>query len=56
MTSFVNIGKGVNLVNKYYMKLPVVLIAAKCDLKEFSIVGDIYATRTQERFDMIDYV
>lgn len=56
MTSFVNIGKWVHLVQKYYQKLPIILIAAKCDLEDFSMVADIYAKKTQERFGMIDFV
>jgi small GTP-binding protein len=56
MKSFVNIGKWVNLVRKYYENLPILLIAAKCDLEEFSIVGDIYAKKTKERFDMVDFI
>lgn len=56
MTSFVNIGKWVNLVRKYYQNLPILLIAAKCDLDEFSIVGDIYAKKTKERFRMVDFI
>ena len=56
MTSFVNIGKWDNLVKKYYQNLPILLIAAKCDLEEFSIVGDIYAQKTKERFGLIDYI
>ncbi len=56
MTSFVNIGKWVNLVRKYYQNLPILLIAAKCDLEEFSIVGDIYAKKTKERFGMVDFI
>ncbi|MHA1660250.1 MAG: GTP-binding protein [Promethearchaeota archaeon] len=56
MTSFVNIGKWMSLVRKYYERLPVILIAAKCDLEEFSMVGDLYAKKTQKRFEMIDHV
>ena len=56
MTSFVNIGKWVQLVKKQYKDLPIVLIASKCDLEEFSIVADIYAKKTQERFGMVDYI
>lgn len=56
MTSFVNIGKWVQLVKKQYKDLPIVLIAAKCDLDEFSMVADIYAKKTQERFGMVDYI
>lgn len=56
MTSFVNIGKWVNLVRKYYQNLPIILIAAKCDLEEFSIVGDIYAKKTRERYGMVDFI
>jgi small GTP-binding protein len=56
MKSFVNIGKWVNFVRKYYKNLPILLIAAKCDLEEFSIVGDIYAKKTKERFGMVDFI
>ena len=56
MTSFVNIGKWVNLVRKYYQNLPILLVAAKCDLEEFSIVGDIYAKKTKERYGMVDFI
>lgn len=56
MTSFVNIGKWVQLVKRYYQNLPIALIAAKCDLEEFSMVADIYARKTQKRFEMVDYI
>jgi len=56
MTSFVNIGKWVQLIKKYYQNLPISLIAAKCDLEDFSMVADIYAKKTQERFGMIDFI
>jgi len=56
MTSFVNIGKWVQLIKKQYKDLPIVLIASKCDLEEFSMVADIYAKKTQERFGMVDYI
>jgi len=56
MTSYVNIGKWMSLVNKYYSNLPVILTATKYDLEEFSMVGDLYAAKTQKRFGMIDYV
>lgn len=56
MKSFVNIGKWVNLVRKYYENLPILLVAAKSDLEEFSIVADIYAKKTKERFDMVDFI
>lgn len=57
MTSFVNIDKWVSLVKKNYESLPVILIAAKCDLeKEFSVVADIYGKKKQERLGMIDYI
>lgn len=56
MTSFVNIGKWMSLINKYYKNLPVILVAAKYDLQEFSMVGDLYAVKTQKRFDLLDYV
>ena len=56
MVSFINIGKWMSIVNKFYDNLPVVLIAAKCDLEEFSIVSDIYAKKTKEKFKMADFI
>jgi small GTP-binding protein len=46
MVSFVNIGKWMNIVNKFYDNLPVVLIAAKCDLDK----------KTKEKFKIADYI
>ena len=46
MTSFVNIGKWVQIIKKQNENLPIFLIAAKCDLEEFSMVGDIIAEKT----------
>ena len=56
MSSFVNIEKWMTLVRKFYDNLPVILIAAKYDLKEFSMVGDILAKKTQKKFKMVDYI
>ena len=56
MVSFINIGKWISIVNKFYDNLPVVLIAAKCDLEEFSIVSDVYAKKTKEKFKMADFI
>ena len=38
------------------MDLPILLIASKYDLKEFSIVGDILEKKNKNRFSMIDYI
>ncbi len=56
MTSFVNIDKWVQLVRKYYQNLPLILVASKYDLKEFSMVGDILAKKLQKRLNMIDFI
>ncbi|MFX1396331.1 MAG: Rab family GTPase [Promethearchaeota archaeon] len=56
MKSFVNIEKWIMLLKKFYNDFPVILVAAKYDLEEFSMVGDLYATKLQKRLDMIDYV
>jgi len=56
MLSFVNIGKWMNIVKKFYENLPIILVAAKCDLEEFSIVSDIYAKKTKEKFKMNDFI
>ena len=55
MVSFVNIEKWVTIVKKHYETLPILLIAAKCDLEEFSMVGDFLAEKTQKRFKMVGY-
>ena len=56
MKSFINIKKWMTLLNKFYKNLPVILVASKYDLQEFSMVGDIYATKLRERLGIIDYV
>ncbi|MBN1801102.1 MAG: GTP-binding protein [Candidatus Lokiarchaeota archaeon] len=56
MKSFVNIEKWMTLIKKVYNNFPVILVASKYDLEEFSMVGDLYATKLQKRLGMIDYV
>ena len=56
MKSFVNIEKWMTLLKKFYKDFPVILVAAKYDLEEFSMVGDLYATKLQKRLDMLDYI
>jgi len=55
-TSFVNIEKWVQLLRKQNSELPIILVASKYDLEEFSMVGDYYASLTQKRFNFIEYV
>ena len=56
MPSFVNIAKWVQILRIHDPNLPIVLVGTKCDLEEFSMVGDYYAELTKKRFNMIDYV
>lgn len=59
MRSFVNLGKWVKIVrenNPLEDKLPILLIAAKCDLEEFSMVGDILAKKAHEKMGLTEYV
>ncbi|MBY9006037.1 MAG: GTP-binding protein [Candidatus Lokiarchaeota archaeon] len=59
MRSFVNLGKWVKIVrenNSLENKIPILLIASKCDLEEFSMVGDILAKKAQEKMGLVDYV
>ncbi len=54
--SFVSIEKWTQLLRKLNQELPIVLVASKYDLEEFSMVGDYYAKLTQKRFNLIEYV
>jgi small GTP-binding protein len=54
--TFVNIEKWIQLLRKLNPDLPVILVATKYDLEEFSMVGDYLAELTKKRFKMIDYV
>ncbi|MFX1274430.1 MAG: Rab family GTPase [Promethearchaeota archaeon] len=56
MKSFVNIEKWMTLLGKFYDDLPVILVAAKYDLEEFSMVGDLYARKIQEKLGFDDYI
>ena len=59
MKSFVNLEKWVKVIrekNPTNELIPILLIAAKCDLEEFSMVGDMYSQKTQKKFNMIDFV
>ena len=55
-TSFVNIEKWTQLLRKLNQELPIVLVASKYDLEEFSMVGDYYAKLTQKRFNFLEYI
>lgn len=59
MTSYVNLGKWVQILKDKcdnFDSLPIILIAAKCDLDKFSVVGDVYANNAVKRFSFIDFV
>jgi len=55
-TSFVNIDKWTQILRIYDKKLPIVLVATKYDLKEFSMVADYYANLKKKKLNMIDYI
>ena len=54
--SFVNIDKWTQLLRIYDRDLPILLVATKYDLKEYSMVADYYAELKQKQLNMIDYV
>ncbi|TXT59665.1 MAG: hypothetical protein BAJALOKI3v1_1030010 [Promethearchaeota archaeon] len=59
MTSFVNLDKWVKILrekNTSNSEIPIILIAAKYDLEEYSIVGDLYANKKQTKLGLIDYI
>ena len=55
-TSFVNIDKWSQLLRIYDKDLPILLLATKYDLKEYSLVADYYADLKKEKLNMIDYI
>ena len=55
-TSFVNIDKWTQLLRVYDKELPILLLATKYDLKEYSMVADYYAELKQKKLNMIDYI
>ncbi|MBD3214746.1 MAG: GTP-binding protein, partial [Candidatus Lokiarchaeota archaeon] len=59
MTSFVNLDKWVKILrekNTSNSEIPIILIASKYDLEEYSIVGDLYAKKKQTNLGLIDYI
>ncbi|TFF96670.1 MAG: GTP-binding protein [Promethearchaeota archaeon] len=56
MASFVSIQKWNQLLRRDNPGLPIILVGTKKDLEEYSMVGDYYAKKTQEKFRMIDYI
>jgi small GTP-binding protein len=59
MKSFVNISKWVNVIrekNPAHEDIPILLVAAKCDLEEFSMVGDLYADKAYKKHGLINLV
>ena len=55
-TSFVNIDKWTQLLRIYDKNLPIVLVATKYDLEEYSMVADYLADLKSKKLNMIDYV
>ena len=56
MSSFNSIGKWMKVVHKFYENLPIILVAAKCDLEEFSTVNDIIAQKAKEKYKITDFI
>ncbi len=56
MTSFVNIEKWAQILRTQNATLPIILVATKCDLEEFSMVADYLAKLKQKNLNMINYV
>ncbi|MBD3254759.1 MAG: GTP-binding protein [Candidatus Lokiarchaeota archaeon] len=56
MTSFVNIEKWTKILRTHDESLPIILVATKCDLEEYSIVRDYYPELKQKKLNMLDYI
>lgn len=59
MKSFVNLDKWVKIVrekNPGPEEIPIMLIAAKCDLEDYSMVGDMFAAKKKEKLRLVNYV
>jgi len=56
MKSFVNIEKWMTLLRKYYEDIPVILLAAKYDLEEFSMVGDLLTNKLRNKLGIDEYI
>lgn len=59
MKSFVNLDKWVKIVrekNPGPEEIPIMLIAAKCDLEDYSMVGDMFAGKKKEKLRLVNYV
>jgi small GTP-binding protein len=56
MDSFVHVGKWMKIVHKFYENLPIILVAAKYDLEEFSAVDDKSAQKAKEKYKMTNFI
>ena len=56
MASFDSIGKWMKVVHKFYENLPIILVAAKCDLEEFSTVNDKIVQKAKEKYKITDFI
>jgi Ras-related protein Rab-1A len=56
MDSFVHVGKWMKIVHEFYENLPIILVAAKYDLEEFSAVDDKNAQNAKEKYKMNDFI
>ncbi|MFX0076125.1 MAG: Rab family GTPase [Candidatus Hermodarchaeota archaeon] len=55
-TSFVSLDKWVNLLRSQSKKLPILLVATKCDLYEYSVVKNVLIPKIVERNQICDYI
>ena len=56
LASFVNVEKWASSLRREDPNLPLVLVASKCDLFEFSTVRDVLAENLKKKLDFVDYV
>ncbi|MGV9206275.1 MAG: Rab family GTPase [Promethearchaeia archaeon] len=56
MSSFISIRKWAQLFRRKNESLPIVLVATKCDLEDYSIVKDYYADLKRKKLKMLDYI
>lgn len=56
MSSFVSIKKWTQLFRSKNKSLPIILVATKCDLEDYSIVKDYYAKLKVKKLNMLEYI
>jgi small GTP-binding protein len=55
-SSFVSLDKWVKLLRAHSKELPILLVATKCDLYEYSVVKNVLIPKIVERNQIYDYI